>query len=83
MKANNHSTTTIKFYADDGLLTNSSATSLQFGMHEIARLFRCFGLQLNAQKTKTMISAPSPPASHISNAAYHRRITGIGLTHKE
>jgi len=83
MKNNNHLTTTIKFYADNGLLTDYLATSLQFGIHEIARLFKCFGLQLNTQKTKAMISAPSPPTTTISKAAYHRRITGIRLTHNE
>jgi len=32
----NHTTTTVRFYADDGLLAGTNAVSLQFGINEIA-----------------------------------------------
>jgi len=52
MAAQGFDTTTLRFYADDGLLADSNARSLQFGVNEIARLFLCFGLQLNGQKQR-------------------------------
>ncbi len=36
MQDHNHLTTTLHFYADDGLLAGANAVSLQFGMNEIA-----------------------------------------------
>jgi len=36
MQDHNHPTTTLRFYADDGLLAGTNAVSLQFGVHEIA-----------------------------------------------
>jgi len=83
MHAKGYYSTTIKFYADDGLLANTSASNLQMGLHEIACLFKCFGLQLNAQKTQAMISAPAPPTCSISTAAYQCQLTGYRPTHKE
>ncbi len=36
MQDNNYPTTTLRFYADDGLLAGDNAVSLQFGVNEIA-----------------------------------------------
>jgi len=36
MLDHNHPTTTLRFYADDGLLAGNNAISLQFGVNEIA-----------------------------------------------
>jgi len=81
MQDNNHTTTTLRFYADDGLLAGPNAISLQFGVNEIAQLFLTFGLQLNGPKTKAMISFPKTPNTALSQQAYHHRITGQGPTH--
>jgi len=36
IQEHNHTTTTLRFYADDGLLAGTNAASLQFGVNEIA-----------------------------------------------
>jgi len=83
MAAQGFDTATLRFYANDGLLADSNARSLQFGVNEIARLFLCFGLQLNGPKTKAMISIPPTPTTQISQLSYTRRITGMGPTFQE
>jgi len=83
MAEKGYNTTTLRFYADDGLLADTNAHSLQFGVNEITRLFLCFGLQLNGPKTKAMISIPPTPTTQILQLSYSHRMTGMGLSFHE
>jgi len=56
MHSKGYYSTTIKFYADKGLFANTTASNLQVAIHEIAWLYKSFGLQLNAQKCKQWLA---------------------------
>jgi len=83
MQAAGHHTTTLCFYADDGLLADTNAASLQSGLDTIAEFLTRIGLKLNRDKTKAMITFPTPPRTNLSREAYCRRFSDDGLTYHQ
>lgn len=61
------------FYADDGRLDATSHLVAQAGLDKISDLFLLFGLTLNGEKTKTMLSRPRLPMGRLSDTAYTMR----------
>jgi hypothetical protein len=76
-------TVTAKFYADDGLLASHDAKRVQQGLDKFTELFARVGLKMNATKTVVMISGGPKEYGRQGPAAYTRKVTGRGKTHKE
>jgi hypothetical protein len=73
----------IKFYADDGNLAGVTPSTVQFGLNLLVHLFARIGLQVNVDKTKSMISLGPQPYLQLSTAAYKRRFNHSLPSHRQ
>ena len=56
---------------------------LQGNFNNLVGLFDRVGLRTNARKTVGVVCHPCQAAGNLSEAAYGRRVTGEGPTHRE
>ena len=73
----------IVFYADDGCIAGTDAQHLQKVLDFLVEGFDSVGLKTNTIKTEYMISKGPNGSAQISSQAYHRKVTGTGLTHRQ
>ena len=71
------------FYADDGMVASSDPRWLQSAFNDLFGLFDRVGLRKNVRKTFGMVYHPCQAAGNLSEAAYGRRVTGVGPTYRE
>ena len=71
------------FYADNGMVASSYSCWLQGEFNTLVGLFDRVGLRKNVGKTVGMVCHPCQAAGNLSTAAYGRRFTGVGPTHRE
>ena len=83
MKDKGDETTNIQFYADDGIIAGDNYEQVQYILNIIKENFLSFGLEMNIEKTETMIMSAKKKQYNMSTTAYERRITGIGTTNNE
>ena len=66
------------FYTDDGLLASPRPACLQATLGVLTGLFDRFGLQTNINKTAGMVCQPYHMTDGNSEAAYARKMMGVG-----
>jgi hypothetical protein len=67
-------------YTDDGLVAGAAPNVVQEGVDVLSDLFRRCGLNINATKTKALLSQPGELIHAISSPAFSRCLTGLGDT---
>jgi Reverse transcriptase (RNA-dependent DNA polymerase) len=75
--------TILKFYADDAVIAAVDHTVAQYTSDVLSTNFKKFGLHVNITKTESMTVLGTKPVHRISEYAYTRKITKIGLTNEE
>ena len=73
----------LQFYADDGVICGEHYERVQHIMDIITQQFELFGLKMNVSKTESMTMEHNATATNMSEEAYNRRITGVGLSYSE
>ena len=72
------------FYADDGMVVSSDPTWLQGAFSALVAIFDRVGLLTNVGKTVIMVCHPCQAGDgNRTEAAYSRRLTGLGKTYAE
>ena len=66
------------FYADDGPISLPQPERLQMSFELLTELFEWFGLCTNMRKIVSMACRPCHAPGRFSEAAYYRRVNGIG-----
>jgi hypothetical protein len=72
-----------EFYADDGKVGSRDPELVQKSVDILTDLFQCLGLQMNAKKTKAMVTRGVVETVKQSTEAYRRRMGQGGGTHRE
>ena len=83
MADNNNNTTTIQFYADDGVLAGDDYKQIQQMLEILQKNFLLFGLEISIEKTEMMTMHAKPKHKPMSVEAYDTKISGIGLSYKQ
>ena len=71
------------FYADNGMVASADPQWLQAAFSTLVGLFDRVGLRTNVRKTVGMVCRPYQAAGTQSEAAYERRMTGVGPSYCE
>jgi retron-type reverse transcriptase len=75
--------TILQFYADDAVIAAVDHTVAQYTLDVLTTNFKKFGLHVNVNKTESMTILGTKPIHRISEYAYTRKITRVGLTNEE
>jgi hypothetical protein len=75
--------TILQFYADDAVIAAVDNTIAQYTLDVLTTNFKKFGLHVNVNKTESMTVLGTKPIHRISEYAYTRKITRVGLTNEE
>ena len=70
-------------YADDGMVDLSEPQWKKGAFKNLVGLFDRVGLRKNARKTVGVVCHPCQAAGNLLEAAYGRRVTGEGPTHRK
>jgi hypothetical protein len=70
-------------YADDSLLGARNSTWLESAAQSLVDILGRLGLEANTTKTKAMTCLPGSIRTSLTDAAYNRRVTGEGMTHRQ
>ena len=71
------------FYADDGCIAGTDSQHIQKVLNFLVEGFDLVGLKTNTVKTEFMIGTGPYGSVQLSSTAYNRKVTGIGLTHRQ
>jgi hypothetical protein len=75
--------TILQFFADDAVIAAVDHTVAQYTLDVLATNFKKFALHVNVTKTESITVLGTKPVHRISEYAYTRQITKIGLTNEE